>query len=227
MPEPAIALQGVERRYGERVALSGVEVELAAGDTLRGAGRQRRGQDHPAARAGHAAATTRGQRDRDGGEPAGRCVEGARTAGLPGPRPAAVPRAQRPPEPGLPRTAARSSGRPGGRAAGRRGHGAARGQPRARALARHGPAHRRRAGDPARSRAVAAGRAARGAGPRRGRVAGAADRPRLGAHAGTDQPRRGGRAGRVRPGAGPGRRPAGVREGGRRGRPGRGAGLYS
>ena len=34
MPAPAIALQGVERRYGERVALSGVELELAAGDTL-------------------------------------------------------------------------------------------------------------------------------------------------------------------------------------------------
>ena len=34
MPAPAIALQGVERRYGERVALSGVEVELATGDTL-------------------------------------------------------------------------------------------------------------------------------------------------------------------------------------------------
>ena len=34
MPEPAIALKGVERRYGERVALSGVEVELAPGQTL-------------------------------------------------------------------------------------------------------------------------------------------------------------------------------------------------
>ncbi len=34
MAEPAIALQGVERRYGERVALSGVEVTLAAGQTL-------------------------------------------------------------------------------------------------------------------------------------------------------------------------------------------------
>ena len=34
MPEPAIALEGVERRYGERVALSGVSVELEAGETL-------------------------------------------------------------------------------------------------------------------------------------------------------------------------------------------------
>lgn len=34
MPESAIALQGVERRYGERVALTGVTVELAAGRTL-------------------------------------------------------------------------------------------------------------------------------------------------------------------------------------------------
>ena len=34
MPEPAIALEGVERRYGERVALSGVEVALPAGQTL-------------------------------------------------------------------------------------------------------------------------------------------------------------------------------------------------
>jgi heme exporter protein A len=34
MPKPAIALQGVERRYGERVALSRVEVELGAGQTL-------------------------------------------------------------------------------------------------------------------------------------------------------------------------------------------------
>ncbi len=34
MTEPAIALQGVERRYGERVALSGVSVGLLAGQTL-------------------------------------------------------------------------------------------------------------------------------------------------------------------------------------------------
>ena len=34
MPEPAIALEGVERRYGERVALSGVEVRLPAAQTL-------------------------------------------------------------------------------------------------------------------------------------------------------------------------------------------------
>ena len=34
MAEPAIALQGVERRYGDRVALSGVHVELPPGGTL-------------------------------------------------------------------------------------------------------------------------------------------------------------------------------------------------
>ena len=34
MAEPAIALQGLERRYGERVALSGVTVEVPAGQTL-------------------------------------------------------------------------------------------------------------------------------------------------------------------------------------------------
>ncbi len=34
MVEPAIALRGLERRYGERVALSGVELELPAGATL-------------------------------------------------------------------------------------------------------------------------------------------------------------------------------------------------
>jgi len=34
MPEPAIALKGVERRYGERVALTGVDVEVGAGQTL-------------------------------------------------------------------------------------------------------------------------------------------------------------------------------------------------
>jgi heme exporter protein A len=34
MPEPAIALEGVERRYGERVALSGVEVRLPPAQTL-------------------------------------------------------------------------------------------------------------------------------------------------------------------------------------------------
>jgi heme exporter protein A len=32
--EPAIELDGLERRYGERVALAGVTVSLAAGDTL-------------------------------------------------------------------------------------------------------------------------------------------------------------------------------------------------
>ncbi len=34
MAESAIALEGVERRYGDRVALSGVDVELPAGQTL-------------------------------------------------------------------------------------------------------------------------------------------------------------------------------------------------
>jgi len=34
MAEPAIALEGVERRYGERVALTGVAVEVPAGQTL-------------------------------------------------------------------------------------------------------------------------------------------------------------------------------------------------
>jgi ABC-type multidrug transport system ATPase subunit len=34
MPEPAIALKGVERRYGERVALSRVQVQVEAGQTL-------------------------------------------------------------------------------------------------------------------------------------------------------------------------------------------------
>ena len=34
MAEPAIALEGLERRYGERVALSGVTVEVPAGETL-------------------------------------------------------------------------------------------------------------------------------------------------------------------------------------------------
>ena len=34
MAEPAIALDGLERRYGERVALSGVTVEVPAGETL-------------------------------------------------------------------------------------------------------------------------------------------------------------------------------------------------
>ena len=34
MSEPAIALQGVERRYGERVALRGVTIHVEAGQTL-------------------------------------------------------------------------------------------------------------------------------------------------------------------------------------------------
>ena len=34
MTGPAIALEGLERRYGERVALEGVTVEVAAGETL-------------------------------------------------------------------------------------------------------------------------------------------------------------------------------------------------
>ena len=34
MPEPALALAGVGRRYGEREALAGVTLELAAGQTL-------------------------------------------------------------------------------------------------------------------------------------------------------------------------------------------------
>jgi heme exporter protein A len=34
LAEPAIALEGLERRYGERVALSGVTVEVPAGRTL-------------------------------------------------------------------------------------------------------------------------------------------------------------------------------------------------
>ena len=34
MADPAIALEGLERRYGERVALKGVSVEVAAGETL-------------------------------------------------------------------------------------------------------------------------------------------------------------------------------------------------
>ncbi len=34
MAEPAIALDGLERRYGERVALSGVTVQVPAGETL-------------------------------------------------------------------------------------------------------------------------------------------------------------------------------------------------
>ena len=34
MAEPAIALEGLERRYGARVALSGVSVEVPAGETL-------------------------------------------------------------------------------------------------------------------------------------------------------------------------------------------------
>ena len=34
MAGPAIALEGLERRYGERVALSGVTVEVPAGETL-------------------------------------------------------------------------------------------------------------------------------------------------------------------------------------------------
>ena len=34
MAEPVIALEGLERRYGERVALSGVTVEVPAGETL-------------------------------------------------------------------------------------------------------------------------------------------------------------------------------------------------
>jgi heme exporter protein A len=34
MAEPAIALRGVERRYGERIALTGVQVEVQAGQTL-------------------------------------------------------------------------------------------------------------------------------------------------------------------------------------------------
>jgi heme exporter protein A len=34
LAEPAIALEGLERRYGERVALKGVTVEVPAGETL-------------------------------------------------------------------------------------------------------------------------------------------------------------------------------------------------
>ena len=34
MAEPAVALDGLERRYGERTALSGVTVEVPAGATL-------------------------------------------------------------------------------------------------------------------------------------------------------------------------------------------------
>ena len=167
MPEPAIALKGVERRYGERVALSGVEVELAAGQTLAVLGANGAGKTTLLRVLATLLRPHAGSAMVLGVGAARRRVARARAAGLPGPRPAAVPRAQRAPEPGVPRAAARRGRRAGGRAAGRRGHGAPRRQPGARALARHGPAAGRRAGDAARPRPAAAGRAARRAGPGR------------------------------------------------------------
>ena len=90
----AIELDGLERRYGERVALAGVTVRVEAGPDARGARRQRRRQDDAAARARRRCCARTAARARVlGAELPERALEGARAGRLPRPRAAALPRA--------------------------------------------------------------------------------------------------------------------------------------
>ena len=225
MPEPAIALKGVERRYGERVALSGVEVELAPGQTLavlgaNGAGKTTllrvlatllRPHAGSAVVLGSAlpadAWRVRGRLGYLGHDPllyrelSGRqnLEYHARLHGVAAERVdeqlAAVGMERRADSPV---------------------------RELSRGMVQRLAAARATLHDPD---AAAAGRAARRAGPGRRRAAGAADRARVRAHARAGEPRRRGRAGRVRRGAGPGGRAPGVRAAGGRGRSRRGAGA--
>ncbi len=91
----AIELEGLERRFGERVALSDVSVSVPEGADARRARRQRRRQDDAAARARRPAAPARGQRTRARRRAAPRALEAARQGGLPRARAAPLPRAHR------------------------------------------------------------------------------------------------------------------------------------
>ena len=122
----AIELDGLERRYGERVALAGVSVRVESGQTLAVLGANGAGKT-TLLRVLAGLLRPHGGRARVlGAELPGERWKAAGQGRLPGPRAAALPRAERAREPRLPRAPAPS--RPGtrGRAARGRGHGAAR-----------------------------------------------------------------------------------------------------
>jgi hypothetical protein len=106
---PAIALDGLERRYGERRALAGVTLELPAGATLAVFGRQRRRQDDAAADPRHAPAAARRRGARPGGALPREGWKVRGRIGLLAHDPPALPRALGAREPLVPREAPRGA----------------------------------------------------------------------------------------------------------------------
>ena len=206
----AIELDGLTRRYGERVALAGRDAQRARGGDARRLRPQRRGQVDAAAHPRHAAAPARRRARLLGHDVAddGWAVRGR--IGLLGHEPL-VYRDLSGRENLRFHARLHGVGRRARRGAARAGRPAdARRRPRAHLLARHGPAPGRLPRRPARPRGAAARRAARQPRPGRRRARRAADRRRLGPHARGHEPRPGRRAGRGRRRARPARRAPGA-----------------
>ena len=111
--EPLIRCAALVRRFGERRALAGVDLEVAAGETVVVTGAQRGRQDHAPACAGHGAAADVGRGDCRWSHAAAR--GDARPPGdrLYRPRAARLSGAHGPREPGAVRRALRRRCRPG------------------------------------------------------------------------------------------------------------------
>ena len=107
----AIELKDVERRYGERVALSGVSASVDEGETLTVLGPNGAGKTTLLKVLATLLRPHGGQRSGARRRAARRGLEGARAGGPAGPRAAALPRPQRAREPALPRAAAPGSPR--------------------------------------------------------------------------------------------------------------------
>ena len=105
--EPAIRLAGLRRDYGERTALDGVGLTLAAGESLVVLGPNGAGKTTLLRILATLLRPSGGEAVVLGCSLPGRGLEAARPDRLPRPRAAALPRPQRPREPALPRPAAR------------------------------------------------------------------------------------------------------------------------
>ena len=180
---PAVAVRGLWREFGDRAVLRDVSSRAAGRSDARGAGPERRRQDHPAAGPRDAAAPDRGRGRGPRRELPRRGLEGARDgSGYLGHEPLLyrdLTVAENLRFHARLHGLAGDAAEPDRRAAGAGAAGAAGRRAGPQPLGGHGPARRGLPRGPAPARAAAAGRAALAPRPRGGRAGRAADRRRV------------------------------------------------